>query len=72
MSASLFEGHRLCGVDPQAYLSDVRSDQFVIILRVRHRHRRGDMQDVLRANGRLVPARVRLEIGFDELDIQCL
>jgi uncharacterized protein YbjT (DUF2867 family) len=44
-----------------------RSDQFVIVLRVRRGDRRRDMQNVLRTTGRLAPARVRVEIGFDEL-----
>lgn len=35
-----------------------RSDQFLIIFRVSHWHRRGDMQDILCANGRLTSARV--------------
>jgi uncharacterized protein (DUF1501 family) len=35
-----------------------RSDQFLVIFRVSHWHRRGDMQDIPCANGRLTPARV--------------
>ena len=46
-----------------------RSDQFVIVLRVRHGDRRRDVQNVLRATGRLAPARVRVEISFDETSI---
>src|SRR6516225_8793607 len=30
------------------------------------------MHSVLRANGRFVPASVRIEIDFDELDLRCL
>jgi hypothetical protein len=45
-----------------------RSDQFVIVLRVSHRHGGRHVQGALRANGSCVPARVRVEIGFDELN----